>query len=228
MRRQRRRRIGRRRTRPSGSAWMRTGPRGSGTVMSGHQRLPGPINVPMSQAVMLTFRQQQALTSNSSGVIAVFISCDPSAATVAPLVVSSALFNDWSSVFQLFKQVKCVQFDLRIEPTASNETKGDFVPNLAISGSLTTSSTPSTYQSVVDNQDSQIYPILKDQSGKGRYHAIRHTRQLEWASTASPAPSTSIYAGCPGGIGIYGDTFPVSSTIASLLITGTYLLRVRD
>jgi hypothetical protein len=134
-----------------------------------------------------------------------------------------AYVNYW---LNLFSQVKCVQLDMTLVPSTTDEVKGDQDAVLAIAGQLSSTTAPTAYGDVANNSDSQAYPILLDTRGMGRYHAIRHTRDLQWANSASPVPTPSIYAGCPGGIGFYGSGFPVSTTIGSIRICGTYRVRM--
>jgi len=214
----------RRRTRPSVDS--KSGVKGSGVVHTGFRKYPGPITIPQRQTLMMQFANTLGVTSNGSGIIAGVLQCDPSITYAAPFSAIAA-FSEWTDIVPLFAQVKCVQLEIIIYPTTTDEVKGDILPPLALGGSLAVGSTPASYAVVIDNTDSQEYPILLDTTGRGRYHAIRHSRNLQFAAVSSPTPSTSIYAGCPGGIAIYGGAFPANTQIASVTIRGTYLLRCR-
>jgi len=180
-----------------------------------------------SQRVMtLQFRNINSLTSSAGGVIQGQLGTDPSVTTAAPFGAVT-LFTEWTNVAALFAQVKCVQFEVRIFPTGTDEVKGDVQPMLAVGSSLGDASAPSSYQAVLDNGDSQIYPIYLDTTARGRYHSLRHKGNLQWATTGNPNPSTSIYAGCPGSLGFFGNGFPASTNVATLHICGTYKLRMR-
>jgi hypothetical protein len=193
--------------------------------MNGGRRYPGPITIPLNQVVTVQLCGTAALLSNGSGVIAGVIPCDPTTTLSAPFT-SGVMFPQFSSWNLLFSQVKCVQLDVVIVPATVDEVKGDVDAVLAIAGQLSNTTTPSSYADLNNNSDSQTYPVLLDTRGLGRYHSIRHTQDLLWASSVSPVPTPSLYAGCPGGIGLYGSGFPLSSSIGSLRITGTYRLRM--
>jgi hypothetical protein len=203
----------------------RTGLRQAGIITNGNRRYPGPITIPLRQVIMIQVSNSSALASNASGVIAGVIPCDPTATLSAPFTAAAMFpqFADWNLVLG---QVRCVQLDVTVTPAQANETKGDINASLAIAGNVQNTTTPSSYADVMNNSDSQIYPILLDDRGLGRYHAIRHGKELGYASSVSPVPTPSLYQGCPGGIGFYGSGFPVSTTIGALRITGTYQMRM--
>jgi len=111
----------------------------------------------------------------------------------------------------------------------TDDTKGDVPEPLAIASSTSpTLVVPSTFQQVIDNGDAQLWPVIQDYSGRGRYHACRLTG-LTWALTSTPNPGSSsgIGAGCPGSIIMYGSGYPNSVQVCSIKYTGTYLLRTR-
>jgi len=166
--------------------------------------------------------------SNGSGVLAGAIPFDPSA-TLSSTFGSASMFTEWTNYSNTYQNVKVLQFEVEMVRVQTDDTKGDIPEPLIIASSTSPSLVvPSTFQQVVDNGDSQIWPVIQDYSGKGRYHAVRMS-QLTWALTSTPNPgsSTGIGAGCPGSIILFGTGYPASVQIISIKITGTYLLRTR-
>jgi len=111
--------------------------------------------------------------------------------------------------------------ELRLTPCGVDETKGDVINPLAYSPVQATASAPSSYQAVMDNAGSSLWNVLSDTSGKTRYTAIRGRGNI-YASTSTPAPSTSINAGCPGGFGFYFTPTPVSTQLCLIAIKAIY------
>lgn len=208
--------------RPKGVA-DKTGVKQSGIVTNGNRRYPGPITIPLNQALMIQVGGVTALSSSAGGIIAGVLPCDPTATLAAPFSVG-VMFPQYSNWSLNFSRVRCVQLDINLVPVQANETKGDIDAVLAIAGNIQNTTAPSSYADLINNSDSQIYPILLDDRGLGRYHAIRHTKALLWASSVSPVPTPSLYAGCPGGIAFYGAGFPASTQFGTIRITGTYMV----
>lgn len=208
------------------SRFTRSGP-SNGTVLSGYHRYPAPIKMPLSQQFRMQLSGAVGISTNSSGVIAGVLPCDPSVTLAAPFT-ATAMFAEWSNLLALFTQVKCIQLDVRIVPNQVDETKGTLDAVVAIAGNLQVTTTPSAISDLSDNPDCQLYPVLLDTAGVGRYHAIRHTNRLIFSSTASPNPSSSIYTGCPGGIAFYGSGLPVSTQLMNILYYGTYVFSTRS
>jgi len=200
--------------------------RQSGTVLSNYHHYPGPIQMPPSQSIMIQLRNGFAGISNGAGVFGAVIPCDPSL-TLSSAFGSVALFPEWTDWLALFGNVKCVQLEVKILPQSIDEVKGDTPGVLNMASNLQTTTTPTTAQSVADNSDSQIWNMLSDSTGTGRYHALRHKRSLIFASTSSPVPSSNTYGGCPGGIAFYANGLPINTGVIYVHVVGTYVLMNR-
>jgi len=199
------------------------------TVTSGYGRYPSPISKPLNQAIVFQFRNLIAVTSNGSAVVSGTIPCDPSAILAAPFA-AGAMFPEWASNIQpLFSSVKCIQLECFFQPSTVDEVKGDSTLGVAIAGNLTSiANFAISYLATMDNGDSQDWNPMLDTSGRGRYHAIRHRKSLLWGGTATPASSAAIYAGAPGGIGVYGSFPAINSQVFTIRVVGTYLLSSRS
>ncbi len=195
-------------------------------ITSNFQRYPAPIRESLSQSIRIQLRNVAVLSSDSSGNVATYVPCDPSV-NFSSAFGGGTQFPEWSSWAGLFSHVKCVQLELILK-SATTETKGDYTNALALSGNLQLASAPGSYQGVLDNVDSQIYAVMFDTANRGCYHAIRHRKSLEWASTNTPVPSTDNYIGCPGGIQLFGSGFQNSIGLCNVQVIGTYLLSIRS
>jgi hypothetical protein len=211
-----------RKRRPTGR---KSRPRRERKIASGYQLYPAPLSIPLGNSVRIQLRNIITVTSDGSGVVNGTIPCNPAATLSAPFP-SAALFSEWTNWSTVFAQVKAVQLECTFR-SAYVETKGDTITNLAISGNLQSNGAPGSYAVVIDNGDSQTWPLTLDTAGVGRYHAIKHKKSLQWAAIASPFPSGNNYVGCPGGIGMYGSSYPVSTHLFDILVVGTYLLSSR-
>jgi len=191
-------------------------------------KMPRPHMISPMQTFKILLRGYCGANSNGSGVLAGAIPFDPSA-TLSSTFGSGALFNEWTNNSNMWQNVKVLQFEAEFVRVQTDDTKGDVPEPLIIASSTSPSLVvPSTFQQVIDNGDSQIWPVIQDYSGKGRYHATR-LRGLTWALTSTPNPgsSTGIGAGCPGSIIVFGNGYPINSQICSIKYSGTYLLRTR-
>ncbi len=195
-------------------------------IRSGFQLYPAPIRESLSQSIRIQLRNVAVLSSDGSGNVAAYVPCDPSVSFGSALG-GGTQFPEWSSWAGLFSHVKCVQLELILK-AATTETKGDITNSLALSGNLQLGASPASYQGVLDNVDSQIYPVMFDTAGTGCYHAIRHRKSLEWASTNTPFPNSDIYSGCPGAIQIFGTGFQASVALCNVQVVGTYTLSIRS
>jgi hypothetical protein len=164
--------------------------------------------------------------SNGSGVFQAVIPCDPSV-TLSSAWGSVPLFGEYTDWLALFGNIKCVQLEVKMLPQSIDEVKGDTPGVLCIASNLNTNTLPTSAQSLADNTDSQFWNFINDSTGIGRYHAMRHKKSLEWATTGVPVPSSNSYIGCPGAIGFYANGLPVSTGIISVHVVGTYLLMNR-
>jgi hypothetical protein len=190
--------------------------------------MPEPMMIPITQTQKMQFRGYAGCATNSSGVISTYISTDPSATLQTPFGATTQ-FLEWSSITNLFQEVKLLQFEVQLVRMYADETKGDVWGPIGIaSTSSPILASPGIYQQVIDNGDSQLWSLLGDQSGMNRYHALRMT-QVAWASISIPNPGSSngIAAGCPGSIIFFGNVLPTSATMFGVKYSGTYLLRTR-
>lgn len=174
----------------------------------------------------MRFSSLQVLQTDSSGLVKGSLLADPSVSTNSTYFSGSPIFDEWPAIQTLWSEVKLVQFEVRIVPTYINDSKTANDSVLAIAGNLSNVAAPTSYNTVIDNADSHIYPIVYDTSARGTYHSIRPTN-INFAATFSPAPGP--YAGCPGAILIYGgNALPTSTVIGQIQVRGTYLLRSRS
>lgn len=187
-----------------------------------------PLPMPSSPMVeyKITLRNNLTLTSSGGGVVNTFLQSDPSS-TTSSFFGTVTQFPEWATWANLFGQVKLLQFEIRLLPVYIDDTKGDSAVPLAFGTDINPAIVvPGSYPNVLDNSDSQLWQPYRDYSGKPFYHAYKAT-QLPWASTGTPNPgfSNGVAAGCPGGIQFYGGTFPNSTAIVDVVVTGHYLLR---
>ncbi len=195
-------------------------------ITSNFMRYPAPIRESLTQSLRIQLRNVAVLSSDSSGNVATYIACDPSS-TFQSALGGGTQFDEWSTWTSLFSHVKAVQLEVILK-SSTTETKGDITNTLALSGNLQVVAAPTTYQGVMDNVDSQIYPVMFDTANRGCYHAIRHRKTLEWASTNQPVPSAQSYIGCPGGIQIFGSGFQNSVALCNVQVNGTYIVSIRS
>jgi len=196
-------------------------------VMSGRYLYPAPIVISQNQAIRWQFRNLITVTSSVGGIVSGMIPCDPSAVLAAPFA-AGAMFPEWTNVATFFSAVKCIQLECYFQPASSDEVKGDSSIGVAIASNLTSISNFATsYVATMDNGDSQTWNPILDQSGRGIYHSLKHRPSLLWGGVATPASSAAVYAGCPGGIGMYQST-AVSLLVYTIRVVGTYLLSVRS
>jgi len=180
------------------------------------------------QTFTMLLRGYCGLASSGAGVVAAALPFDPSV-TLAANFGGAAIFQEWTSIVNLFQNVKVLQFEAEFVRVQTDDAKGDTPePFVIASSSQPQLVIPSTFQQVADNGDAQIWPVIQDYSGRARYHAAR-IRGQTWASVGTPNPgsSTGISAGCPGSIVIFGTGYPFSVQVCSIKYTGTYLFRTR-
>jgi len=203
----------------------RSGQRKNKMVQADGNLVPAPHRSPTSQTWLIPINGFTALTTSGAGTVSGFLPADPSVTLSAPFS-SGVMFPEWSSLATLFGRVRLVQMELRMTPCGVDETKGDVTNPLAYSPVQATASAPSSYQAVMDNAGSSLWNVLTDTSGKTRYTALRGIGNV-FASTSSPAPSTSINAGCPGGFGFYFTPTPVSTQLCLIAIKAIYQFQDR-
>jgi hypothetical protein len=217
---------------PSGKKRSRRGPgrqrkgRGMQVVTLGTRKYPTPATINLNRVVKMQFRNFITITSNGSGIVNGILPCSPLATLAAPFPVS-AMFPEYAAYSALYANVKCVQFEATFYAATSDEVKGDTSIGMAISSNLQTATAPGSYSVIADNGDSQLWPSLLDTTASGRYHAFKHGRGLLWAASGTPVPDSNAYAGCPGGIGVYGSGYANSTLIATVTVVGTYLFKSR-
>jgi len=196
------------------------------TLRSGTYAYPAPVTLTPNRTYMLQFSNTITVTSTVGGIISGMIPCDPSAILAAPFAVG-AMFPEWTNAATLFSAIKCVQLECHFSPSSSDEVKGDSSIGIAIASNRTSiSNFAVSYIAVSDNTDRQLWNPTLDTSGRGRYHALKHNKSLLWGGVATPASSAAIYAGCVGGIGMYGST-AVSLQLFTIVVVGTYLMSQR-
>jgi len=196
------------------------------TTMSNHRRYPAPIQFELKQGFMVQMRNLVSMTTDGSGVLAGVVPCNPNA-TLSSAFGSVAIFSEWTNWAALFASVKCVQLEV-ICKSKYVETKGDVPGVVVIGGNIQQGgSFPSTYATAADNTDSQTWNITNDTSGRGVYHAIRHLKKLMPAATNDPDPTGDAYIGCPGGIAFYGNALPITTSMMTVHIVGTYVVYSR-
>jgi len=109
-----------------------------------------------------------------------------------------------------------------LSSSLSTSTLGN---GLAISGVLSSvASAPTTWNQVVDNADSVVYPFINDHSGRVFRHSLKGT-DLNWAVVTTPNPGS--YAGCPGSIQYYGNGLPTAEPLLLYTMIGVYSFRSR-
>lgn len=195
-------------------------------TLNSDAKTPMPIQVVPNRKYIIQFRNTFNLTCNGSAVLAGYIPFDPSA-TLSAAMGGGTLFNEWGSVANLFGAVRVVQAEIYLVRTLIDDSKGDSYGPVAMSSSITSVSTPGSYQAVIDNGDSQLWNCMQDYSGLTKYHSVK--LRPAWASTSTPNPGSSngMMVGCPGCIQFYGSTLAISSTIAWGKVAITYELKNR-
>jgi hypothetical protein len=192
-------------------------------------KLPFPISEPPRVTRRILMRASSILGTDGSGNIKVNIPFDPSATLNATYLSGAVMFPEWTDVAALYAEVKIRQFQVLITPALNGDAKGYNTSPLAIGTNLSAIYVaPTTYNGVLDNGDSQLYPILFDNSGKSRYHAVRFNPGT-WALTGSPNPgsSTGISAGCPGYFTLLMLAGPAGVEVGYIKIVAEYIVRSR-
>jgi len=174
-------------------------------------------------------RTSTILGTDGSGDIMVTIPFNPAATLNSTYLSGAAIFPEWTSLANLFSEVKVSKFQVTFTPAISNDSKTGTIGAIAMaSSSAAIVPTPTTYNQVEDNGDSQLWPLGLDNSGTGRYHAV-DLKVGTYAGVATPNPgsSTGISAGCPGAIIIFANTLPASAQVGYIRIVGRYIFRGR-
>lgn len=175
------------------------------------------MNNPNS-SVLIRLAGQGLISSGATGVAAAFIPTDPSSSGLN----NSDFVNYWQ---ELYSEIKLVSFKVNFLPSFE-ETKGAVAGQpLAIASNLNNTTTPTSYALLTDNADCKIYNVLNDTSSRGYTHFFKG-KNLAYTSVSSPA--TAGYAGCPGGIGVYGSNYTVTQGVTFYMYLGIYRVRNRD
>jgi len=174
------------------------------------QRRPRKSLSSFNQNQTYTFRISSVAvqSSNGSGVIAGYIYNDPTGSFGAYAEHTNYLAN-------LFTEMRVVRSRFTLTsllPFTINEAKETTNGSLAVGIFNRTSSglpTLSSWDQVLDNQPSFMWPVCSDTTGRGRILTSTWTHvNFQLVTTSSPD-----YAGCPGGLMFYGSGMPVSSSI---------------
>lgn len=163
------------------------------------------------------FRLAQLVTvgSDASGNAAFSFPVDPSS--------SGENFAEYSTITTLFNQVRVRSFQCTFAPMYLNASSD--APPFCVAGSLTTLGVPTSYTSVVENADSQLYPWQAWRI-KPYKHAIKFSPKPVWADITTPDPGDNI--GTPGCIIGYAAGLPASVTnVLKVMIVGIYEFRSR-
>jgi hypothetical protein len=191
------------------------------TVMCSFRKFPAPITIPIKQSWPFQLRNVLTMSTDGSGVLAGVIPGNPNA-TLSSAFGSVALFPEWTNVAALFSAVRIRQLEITVM-SKYVETKGDVPGTIIIATQYVSSSSfPSSYATASDNQDSQMISITNDTSGRGSYHAMKWPVSIAPAATNDPDPTGDALIGAPGGIALYGNTLPISTSIVQILVVGTY------
>jgi len=210
----------------------RGGPRGRAMMPANGARhdvkMPEPMYISPTRTTTMQFSNILIGVTNGSGIFAGYIPSDPSV-TLSSYFSSAVLFTEWATFANFWNEVKVIRFEVQCCRVYTDDLKGDQTGPLAIcSISSPIAVTPTTYQQVGDNGDSQLWNVSQDYSGTNRYHAVKF-RSLAWATITNPNPGSSsgIAAGCPGSIVFYGAALPASTNLFYVKVRGLYRFRTR-
>lgn len=164
-----------------------------------------PFKVRLAQVV--------ELNTNGSGVLAEFISTDPSG--------SGSNFSppDFSGFSSLFGGIRLLAFRVRIGFVNPDE-KTTGASGIGASFNLLSTSTPTTMVSVMDNPGAKW--LLPTETRQMTMRA--NWPRMPFAPIATPNPGSSIMAGCPGCLLLYANKHTASITIGEAYIEGIYEL----
>jgi hypothetical protein len=162
------------------------------------------------------------IASNSSGVAAGNIYCDPTA--------SYANFPEFVNYANsLWSEYRIVQMRVTLTtnlPFSGVEIKGDtfpmgLAPNLRATSAIVT---PTAMNQIVDNNGSKLWNILADTNGRGFTMVMKFNRLSFNTTSVSGSPE---YAGAPGSISYYCTTLPTSIQVCNYLQECWYQFRSR-
>jgi hypothetical protein len=185
-----------------------------------------PMVVPPLRRTRIQMRGFLTGTTNGSGVLAGYIPFDPSVNSSSAFN-STTPFNEWTSLANLYGEVRLIQFEVQMCRIFADETKGDIWNALYYATSAQNAAVPGTIQVVVDNGDCQMWSVLADQTGSNRYISSRTDRKIPFALTSQPTPSGGVVGGCSGSFICFGNNLPASSNLIMCKVVGTYEFRNR-
>lgn len=192
-------------------------------------KLPLPKLFSPGRVQIFQLRGNSQVATDTSGKVNTFIPFNPSLSLSATYLSGAAVFSEWQYLNKLFNEIKLVQFDAKFISNYTFDGKVESVSPLAMS-TVTAAiyAAPGNYGTVLDNGDSQAWSYFLDTSGKSRYHSAKFNVPT-YASVDDPSggSGTTIAAGCPGAIQLYAESGPVSTNIALVMYTGTYMMRTR-
>jgi len=185
------------------------------------QNLSGAADF-MSPNTVYTFMLKgfSTLTSNASGVTALYIAFDPSS--------SGYNFAEWTTLSSLFTEFRLRDVFIQcVSPQAiTNTTEATPIAIGSNLGLTVSTGTPSGFGQVLQQADGRFWSALHDTSPTG-YHLRVNANTVGWALCS--APTVTPYAGAPGVIQFYGSSQGVSNTqVAQVAVNITYQFRVRS
>lgn len=153
------------------------------------------------------------IASDSKGVCAGIIFNDPTAS----FANMTEHVNDLANLFTQFRLVRCRYRFYTLTALSFQEGKTAAYNTLAIgyqNRGTATMSTPVSYNQVIDNQPSFLWPVCNDTSASGRTLSQRMNKLLYNQTASSSSPDD---AGAPGGIQYFGNNFAVSAPLFSYI-----------
>lgn len=156
-------------------------------------------------------------TSSATGVVAQFIPTNPN---------TSGLNNvEYSSISQLYDQVRVRAIRVQLEPT--NSTVGTAVPfpSIAMSTSLVNKIAPGSMNLVLDDADGQVRDAQYGSPLEMRWIGRQFPNDILFATVGDEVVTDN--AGCPGGVSLYGTGFAISVPALSVVVTTYYQMRNR-
>jgi len=157
------------------------------------------------QMYTVRLSQNQPVSSNGAGTVAVIIPNDP----------FTASFTEYTADFvNLFNQFRLV--GTRIHLVSTIETKAQ-TGALAVGyqNRNTGLAAPTAFNNVLDNQPSCIWAVSNDTSQRGLVMKQKMNHIL-FSATSNSANTSTDSSGAPGGWQLYGSGFPASSSICIL------------
>jgi len=173
------------------------------------------------QSQVFRLSGQVSISSNISGQLAsTYIYNDPTG--------SFGNFDEHVNyLVNLFQEMKVVRSNWHLVPllplsgTDAKDTTNGVVAVGVFNRGPSSLPTITTLNQVLDNQPSKLWAIQSDTSGRGLRMSARYTRLNYLLATTT----SQDYAGCPGGLVMYGSGLPPS--IAVMLVHYEVFIRYR-